>query len=144
VKYATQPKTPQTWCKLWILPDWCNLPTSCIKPVDFIKLHQVCEHQTCYSMISLRYRLYSTALINDQSTTVVHLPLIPRYISLQECLAETKDKRVLSRREWFNLICLRVLTNFITLALIACATYLIVEVVAGYPVEVKFNNYFKD
>ncbi len=40
---ATQPKTPQTLCKLWILPAWCNLPTSCIKPVDFIKLHQVCE-----------------------------------------------------------------------------------------------------
>ena len=74
----------------------------------------------------------------------MHLPLTTRYISLQECLAETKDKRVLSRREWFNLICLRILTNFITLALIACATYLIVEVVAGYPVEVKFNNYFKD
>ena len=28
-------------CKLWILPAWCNLPTSCIKPVDFIKLRQV-------------------------------------------------------------------------------------------------------
>ena len=53
---ATQPKTPQTWCKLWILPAWCNLSTSCIivgciKPVDFIKLHQVCEHQTCCNLI---------------------------------------------------------------------------------------------
>ena len=24
---------------------------SCIKPVDFIKLHQVCEHQTCCNLI---------------------------------------------------------------------------------------------
>ena len=37
----TQPKTLQTWCKLCILPAWSNLPTSCIKPVDFIKLDQV-------------------------------------------------------------------------------------------------------
>ena len=28
-----------------------QLPTSCIKPVDFIKLHQVCEHQTCCNLI---------------------------------------------------------------------------------------------
>ncbi|CAB3989408.1 Transmembrane channel 5 [Paramuricea clavata] len=54
---------------------------------------------------------------------------------IEECLAETKDKRVLSRKEWFKLICLRIFTNFISIALIACATYLIVEVVAGYPVE---------
>ncbi len=25
--------------------------TNCIKPVDFIKLHQVCEHQTCCNLI---------------------------------------------------------------------------------------------
>ncbi len=43
---STQPKTPQTWCKLWIGLAWCNLPTSCFKPDDFIKLHQVCKCQT--------------------------------------------------------------------------------------------------
>ncbi len=28
-----------------------NLPTSCVKLVDFIKLHQVFEHQTCCNLI---------------------------------------------------------------------------------------------
>ncbi len=49
---ATQPKTPQTWCKLRILSALCNLPSrSRIKSVDFIKLHQVCEHQICCNLI---------------------------------------------------------------------------------------------
>ena len=39
----TQPETPQTCCKLWTLPAWCKLSSSCSKPVDFIKLQQVCE-----------------------------------------------------------------------------------------------------
>ena len=65
-----------------------------------------------------------------------------KYIKLQESLAETKDKRVLSRKQWFELICLRIFTNFIVVALIACATYLIVEVVAGYPVEVKHTAHY--
>ncbi len=47
----TQSKPPQIWYKLWILPARCKLPTSCIKPVDFIKLHQVCEHETCCNLI---------------------------------------------------------------------------------------------
>ena len=67
--------------------------------------------------------------------------ILTRCMSLQEFLAETKDKRVVSRKEWFQLICLRIFTNFISIALIACATYLIVEVVAGYPVEVSRVTY---
>ena len=27
------------------------MPTSCIKPVEFIKLYQVCEYQTCCNLI---------------------------------------------------------------------------------------------
>ena len=33
-----QPETPQTCCKLWILPAWCKSSTNCSKSVDFIKL----------------------------------------------------------------------------------------------------------
>ena len=47
----TQPETPQTCCKLRNLPDCCNLSSSCSKPVDFIKLQQVCEYQTCCNLI---------------------------------------------------------------------------------------------
>ena len=56
----TQPETPQTCCKLWTLPAccklWtlpacCKLSSSCSKPVDFIKLQQVCEDQTCCNLI---------------------------------------------------------------------------------------------
>ena len=39
---TTHQRMSQTyWFKLWVLRAWCNLPTSCIKPNDFIKLHQV-------------------------------------------------------------------------------------------------------
>jgi hypothetical protein len=82
-----------------------------------------------------RTRNCTSALINHYTCAVTNHD-VTKHISFQECLAETKDKRVLSRKEWFKLICLRILTNFISIALIACATYLIVEVVAGYPVEV--------
>ena len=45
---------PQTCSKLWnlwILPARCKLSTSCSKSVDFIKLQQVCENQTCCNLI---------------------------------------------------------------------------------------------
>ena len=48
---SPQPETPQTCCKLWILPACYKLATSCIKSVDFIKLKQVCENQTCCNLI---------------------------------------------------------------------------------------------
>ena len=47
----TQPETPQTCCKLWILSACCKLSTSCSKSVDFIKLQQVCENQPCCNLI---------------------------------------------------------------------------------------------
>ena len=47
----TQPETPQTCCKLWTLPACCKLSSSCSKPVDFIKLQQVCEDQACCILI---------------------------------------------------------------------------------------------
>ena len=47
---STQPKTPQTCCKLSILPTCCNLSTSCNKFVNFIKLQQVCWNQPCYNL----------------------------------------------------------------------------------------------
>ena len=47
----TQPETPQSCSKLWILPACYKLSTSCGKSVDFIKLQQVCENQTCCSLI---------------------------------------------------------------------------------------------
>ena len=37
----TQPGTPQTCCKLWILPACCKLSTSCSKSVDFINLQKI-------------------------------------------------------------------------------------------------------
>ena len=42
----TQPETPQTTCKLWILLACLKLSTSFRESVDFIKLQQVCENQT--------------------------------------------------------------------------------------------------
>ena len=47
----TQSETPQTCCKLWILPACCKLSTNCSKSVDFIKLQQVCENQTYCNLI---------------------------------------------------------------------------------------------
>ena len=47
----TQPEMPQTPCILWILPACCKLSTSCSKSLDFIKLQQVCENQTCCNLI---------------------------------------------------------------------------------------------
>ena len=38
--YTAKLKTPQTCCKLSILPTFCNLSTSCNKLVNFIKLQQ--------------------------------------------------------------------------------------------------------
>ena len=49
--WVTQPETPQTCCKLWILPACCKLSTSCSKSVEFIKLQQVCENQTCCNLM---------------------------------------------------------------------------------------------
>ena len=49
--WLTQSKTPHTCCKLWILTACCKLSTSCTNSVDFIKLQQVCENQTCYNLI---------------------------------------------------------------------------------------------
>ena len=49
----TQPETPQTCCKLWTLPACCKLSSSCSKPVDFIKLQQVCWlHQVASSLLT--------------------------------------------------------------------------------------------
>ncbi len=50
----TQPKTPQTWCKLWILPAQFNLPTSCTKPACL--LHQVAVSllTTCNRLVIIR------------------------------------------------------------------------------------------
>ena len=50
---GTQPETQQTCCKLWILSAliFCKLSTSCSKSVEFIKLQQVCENQTCCNLI---------------------------------------------------------------------------------------------
>ena len=42
-------KTPQTCCKLSILPTCCNLSTS-HKLVFFIKLQQVCKNQACCNL----------------------------------------------------------------------------------------------
>ena len=48
---TTQPETPQTCCKLWILPACCKLSTSGGKSAEFIKSQQICENQTCYNLI---------------------------------------------------------------------------------------------
>ena len=56
---VTQPETPQTCCKLRNLPNCCNLSSSCSKPVDFIKLQQVCEYQTCCNLIFADLRISS-------------------------------------------------------------------------------------
>ena len=48
---STQPEMPQICCKLWILPAWCKLSTSCSKSVEFIKLQQVRENQIFYNLI---------------------------------------------------------------------------------------------
>ena len=63
-----------------------------------------------------------------------------RIFNFQERLAETKDKRLLSHKQLFRLFCLRLVTNLVCLALIGCATYLIVEVIAGYSAEVRNHN----
>ena len=49
-KPCTQPETPQTRCKLWILPAYCKLSTSCSKSVEFNKLQQVCENKICCNL----------------------------------------------------------------------------------------------
>ena len=55
----TQPKTPQTCCKLPILPACCNLSTCCNKLVNFIKLQQVCRNQlvetTCTKPVDITF-----------------------------------------------------------------------------------------
>ncbi len=43
-----------------------QLPTNCIKPVDFIKLYQVCEHQTCCNLI------FADLLQVDETTCIKH------------------------------------------------------------------------
>ena len=44
-------QTTQTCCKLWILPACRKMSSSCSESVDFIKLQQVCENQTCCNLI---------------------------------------------------------------------------------------------
>ncbi len=43
-------------------PDACKLPTSCVKPVDFIT--HVCEHQTCCNLI------FTNLLQVDETTCI--------------------------------------------------------------------------
>ena len=51
VSLALAQGRPQTCCKLWILTACYKLSTSFSKSVDFIKLQQVCEYQTCCNLI---------------------------------------------------------------------------------------------
>jgi hypothetical protein len=44
---CTQPETPQTCCKLRILPACCKLSTSCSRLVHVINLQQACCNQAC-------------------------------------------------------------------------------------------------
>ena len=77
-----RPKTPQTYCKLSILPTCCNLSTSCNKLVNFIKLQQVrivkirivaiCHLQTCYNLLKqLAESLLITSLDNQFATSLL-------------------------------------------------------------------------
>ena len=76
----TQTKTPQTCCKLSILPACCKLLTSCNKLVNFIKLQKACQirlvatcHlQTCYSLLKqLSSSLWITSFENQLATSLL-------------------------------------------------------------------------
>ena len=69
--WLTQPKTPQTCCKLWILSACCKLSTSS-KSVDFIELQPVCENQTCCKLLKqLSSNLWIKSLDNQLASSLL-------------------------------------------------------------------------
>ena len=74
------PKTPQTCCKLYILPTCCNLSTrcnslsilsSCKKSVK-IRLVAICHLQTCYNLLKqFAESLLITSLDNQFATSLL-------------------------------------------------------------------------
>ena len=81
VNIFTQPKMPQTYCKLSNLPACCNLSTwvatslsilsSCNKSVK-IRLVAICDLQNCYNLLKqLAASLLITSLDNQPATSLL-------------------------------------------------------------------------
>ena len=68
------PKTPQTCCKLYILPTCCNslsILSSCNNSVK-IRLVAICHLQTCYNLLKqLAESLLITSLDNQFATNLL-------------------------------------------------------------------------
>ena len=106
-----QPDTPQTCCKLWILPACWKLSTSWSKSVDFYgRLHQVVANLSKSDLLQLDiYRLAESCWNNvGYSFTNIRLNFVfPGSLSLHDVMIITFQSLPLDMQtfRWCNIAC---------------------------------------
>ena len=94
-----QPETPQTCCKLRILPAYYKLSTSYSRLVDVINLQQACWNQACC-------KLTVADLMQVDDTTCINLSLWMTTCSKPDRTTCSKsDERINADASWENQAC---------------------------------------